>query len=108
MLRFLDNLRDIFVGAIIIILMHIAAMISLVKLALGKVFEYIFKLLLLIIFGILLGVFAITPKAVQSWNDIKETWDSFIGFILYFDYQDLMQWYKNVLSKDEKEAKSDS
>ena len=108
MLRFLVNIRDIFVAAVVIILLHIAALISLIKLVLSKAFEYIFKLLLLIIFGILLGVFAITPKAVQSWNDIKETWDSFIGFILYFDYQDLMQWYKNVLSKDEKEAKSDS
>ena len=107
MLRFLVNIRDIFVAAIIVILMHIAALISLVKLALGKVFEYIFKLLLLIIFIILLGISAFTPKAVQSWNDIKETWDHFIGFILYFDYQELAQWYRAVLSKEEKEPEID-
>ncbi|WP_085679310.1 hypothetical protein [Limosilactobacillus reuteri] len=108
MLRFLVNIRDIFTATIIILLLHIAALISLVKAALGKVFEYIFKLLLLIIFIILLGVSAFNPKYVQSWNDIKETWASFVDLVLYFDYQELAQWYRAALSKDEKEAKIDS
>lgn len=107
MLRFLVNMRDIFVAVVIILLLHIAALISLVKAALGKVFEYIFKLLLLIIFIILLGVSAFNPKYVQSWNDIKETWDSFVDLVLYFDYQELAQWYKNLFSKEEKETKID-
>lgn len=108
MLRFLVNIRDIFVAAVVIILLYIAALISLIKLVFGKVFEYIFKLLLLIIFIFLLGTLsAFDPKYTQSWNTIKEIWDSFIGFILYFDYQELAQWYKNLFSKEEKEPKID-
>lgn len=107
MLRFLVNIRDIFVAAVVIILLHIAALISLIKLVLSKAFEYIFKLLLLIIFMILLGVSAFNPKYVQSWNDIKETWGSFVDLVLYFDYQELAQWYKNLFSKEEKEPKID-
>lgn len=106
MLRFLVNIRDIFVAAVVIILLHIAALISLIKLVLSKAFEYIFKLLL-IIFIILLGVSAFNPKYVQSWNDIKETWGSFVDLVLYFDYQELAQWYKNLFSKEEKEPKID-
>lgn len=109
MLQFLNNVRDLFTATIIILLLHIAALISLIKLALGKVFEYIFKLLLLIIFIFLLVTLsAFDPKYTQSWNDIKETWESFIDFLLHFDYQDLMQWYKNVFSKYEKKVKIDS
>lgn len=107
MLRFLVNIRDIFVAAVVIILLHIAALISLIKLVLSKAFEYIFKLLLLIIFMILLGVSAFNPKYVQSWNDIKETWGSFVDLVLYLDYQELAQWYKNLFSKEEKEPKID-
>lgn len=107
MLQFLNNVRDLFVAAVVIILLHIAALISLIKLVLSKAFEYIFKLLLLIIFIILLGVSAFNPKYVQSWNDIKETWDSFVDLVLYFDYQELAQWYKNLFSKEEKEPKID-
>ncbi|WP_323067332.1 hypothetical protein [Limosilactobacillus reuteri] len=99
------NIRDIFVAAVVIILLHIAALISLIKLVLSKAFEYIFKLLLLIIFIILLGVSAFNPKYVQSWNDIKETWGSFVDLVLYCDYQELAQWYKNLFSKEEKEPK---
>lgn len=109
MLRFLNNIRAVFAATAIVVLMHIAALVSLIKLALEKAFEYIFKLLLLIIFIFLLvALSAFDPRHTQSWNNIKETWDSFIGFLLYFDYQDLMQWYKNVFSKDEKEAEIDS
>lgn len=105
MLRFLGNIQDIFVAVVIIVLLHIAALISLVKLVLGRSFEYLCELLLLIIFIILLVTSAFNPKYTQSWNDIKKTWDSFVDFVLSFDYQDLAQWYKNLFSKDEKKTK---
>ncbi|MCD7123308.1 hypothetical protein [Limosilactobacillus caviae] len=109
MLRFLNNVQDLFTATIILLLFHIAALISLIKLALGKVFEYIFKLLLLIIFIFLLvPLSAFDPKYTQSWNDIKEIWEDFVDLVLYFDYQELAQWYKNLFSKDEKEAEIDS
>lgn len=109
MLRFLVNILDIFTATIIILLLHIAALISLIKLALEKAFEYIFKLLLLIIFIFLLVTLsAFDPKYTQSWNDIKEIWEGFVDLVLYFDYQELVQWYKNLFSKDEKEAEIDS
>lgn len=107
MLRFLVNIRDIFVAAVIIILLHIAALISLIKLVFSKAFESIFKLLLLIIFVILLGVSAFNQKYTQSWNDIKETWDSFVDLVLYFDYQELAQWYKDLFSKEERKSRID-
>lgn len=107
MLRFIVGMRDVFVAAVVIILLHIAALISLIKLVFSKAFECILKLLLLIIFVILLGVSAFNQKYTQSWNDIKETWDSFVDLVLYFDYQELAQWYKNLFSKEEKETKID-
>ena len=65
-------------------------------------------LLLIIFIFLLVTLSAFDPKYTQSWNDIKEIWEGFVDLVLYLDYQELVQWYKNLFSKDEKEAEIDS
>lgn len=108
MIKFIASIRDVLVATIVIILFHISALISLLKLVAGKILEYTFKLVLLIVFVFLLILSSFKQKYTQSWSDIKRSWADFVDFIYYFDYKDLVQWYKDVFSKEVPKNKIDS
>lgn len=103
MTKLITNVLEGFVAVIVIVAMYIAALISIIRLILEKIFEYIFKLILLIIFILLLGLCAFKPDVYKSWSEVKETWNEFVNFLFYFDYEDLLVWHKNVFSKEEKQ-----
>lgn len=108
MSKFIASMRDVLVATIVIILFHISALVSFLKLIAGKLLEYTFKLLLLIVFVVLLMLSSFKQKYTQSWSDIKRSWADFVDFIYYFDYKDLVQWYKDVFSKEVHKSKIDS
>lgn len=108
MSKFIASMRDVLVATIVIILFHIAALVSLLKLVAGKIIEYTFKLLLLIVFVFLLILSSFKQKYTQSWSDIKRSWADFVDFIYDIDYKDLFQMYKDVFSKEVHKSKIDS
>ena len=108
MSKFITSVRDVLVATIVIILFHISALVSFLKLVAGKILDYTFKLLLLIVFVFLLILSSFKPKYTQSWSDIKRSWADFVDFIYYFDYKGLAQWYKAVFSKEVHKSNIDS
>lgn len=102
MVRLFNNILEAIVAVFIIVVMHIAAFISIVRLIIEKVFEYVFKFILLIVFILLLVLCAFKPDVYRSWNEIKLTWNDFVNFICGLDYEDLLVWYKNVFTKEDK------
>ena len=82
-------------------ILHIAALISLIRLFIEKVFEYFFKALLFVVFVVLLAFNSYKDEYTQSLADIKELWNDLVNLVFDFTYEDLVRWYKNVFFKEE-------
>ena len=105
MRKALYKIRDVFISCALVLILHIAALISLIRLFIEKVFEYLFKALLFIVFVVLLASNSYKGEYTQSLADIKELWNDLINLVFNFTYEDLVQWYKNVFLKNKKKEK---
>ena len=101
----LCKIRVVFISGALVLILHIAALISLIRLFIEKVFEYFFKALLFIVFVALLASNSYKGEHTQSLADIKELWNDLINLVFNFTYEDLVQWYKNVFLKNKKKEK---
>lgn len=106
MRKALCKIRDVFISCALVLILHIAALISLIRLFIEKVFEYFFKALLFVVFVVLLAFNSYKGEYTQSLADIKELWNDLVNLVFDFTYEDLVQWYKNVfLKKNKKKEK---
>ena len=105
MRKALYKIRDVFISCALVLILHIAALISLIRLFIEKVLEYFFKALLFIVFVVLLAANSYKGEYTQSLADIKELWNDLINLVFNFTYEDLVQWYKNVFLKNKKKEK---
>lgn len=96
--------RDVFISGALGLILHIAALISLIGLFIEKVFEYFFKALLFVVFVVLLASNSYKGEHTQSLADIKELWNDLVNLVFDFTYEDLVQWYKNVFLKKKEKA----
>lgn len=99
--------RDVIVAAILIILLHITCLLKLTRLVIEKIFLFVFKLALALVFSLLLLLSAFNSQYINTWSGIKQIYGEFVDLIDEFDYPELVQWYKNLFSKEEKETKID-
>lgn len=106
MLKVIYFIRDVIVAAILIILLHITCLIKLIKLVIGKILLFAFKLALALVFSSLLLLSAFNSQYINTWSGIKQTYGDFVDLIYEFDYQDLAQWYKSMFAKEEKKEKA--
>ena len=106
MLKVISFIRDVIVAAILIILLHITCLIKLTRLVIEKIFLFVFKLALALVFSLLLLLSAFNSQYISTWSGIKQTYGEFIDLIYEFDYPELVQWYKSMFAKEEKKEKA--
>lgn len=107
LIKVIHFIRDVIVAAILIILVHITCFIKLIKLVIGKILLFAFKLVIALIFGLLLLLSAFNSKYIDTWSGIKQTYAEFADYLICeVSYQDLAQWYKSMFAKEEKKEKA--
>ena len=106
LIKVIHFIRDVIAAAILIILVHITCLIKLIKLVIGKILLFAFKLVIALIFGLLLLLSAFNSQYINTWSGIKQTCGQFVDLICETDYQDLVQWYKGMFAKEEKKEKA--